>query len=242
MRAPKRTIKHCTLLGEALCESIIFSRQRLGIHRPAKTSDDQNRESYPENGNAFSFHVDQDSTSRPIGYVRIHIVKSFKSRLEYYIGDIVYGANDGIITTFAVIAGAAGAGFSSGVIIVLGIANLIADGFSMGASRFLSLQSEQAVAGAEHDRSAFYDGIATFLSFIAAGSLPLIPFLLGDFGAETFRVSAFATAGAFFLVGAARSLVIEKNPVVAGLEMLIVGGIASTIAYGLGSWVEMLVR
>ena len=35
-----------------------------------------------------------------------------KERLTYYIGDIVYGANDGIITTFAVIAGAAGAGFS----------------------------------------------------------------------------------------------------------------------------------
>ena len=68
-----------------------------------------------------------------------------KTLLAYYIGDIVYGANDGIITTFAVISGAAGAGFSPIIIIVLGIANLIADGFSMGASKYLSLRSEQSL-------------------------------------------------------------------------------------------------
>ncbi|TSC79106.1 MAG: hypothetical protein G01um101433_3 [Parcubacteria group bacterium Gr01-1014_33] len=58
-----------------------------------------------------------------------------------YIGDFVYGANDGIITTFAVVTGAAGAGLSSGVIIILGLANLVADGISMGMSNFLSLRS-----------------------------------------------------------------------------------------------------
>ncbi len=169
-------------------------------------------------------------------------MQNFKFRLTYYIGDIVYGANDGIITTFAVIAGASGAGFSSGVIIVLGIANLIADGFSMGASRYLSLKSEQAVAGAEQDRSAAYDGLATFIAFVIAGSLPIIPFLWGNFGESAFRVSTIATASAFFLVGAARSLVITKNPLIAGLEMLLVGGAASAIAYGLGSWVETLIK
>lgn len=61
-----------------------------------------------------------------------------------YIADFVYGANDGIVTTFAVVAGATGALLSPGIIIILGIANLIADGFSMGASSFLSLRSEKA--------------------------------------------------------------------------------------------------
>lgn len=61
-----------------------------------------------------------------------------------YIGDLVYGANDGIVTTFAVVAGATGALLSPGIIIILGIANLIADGFSMGASSFLALRSERA--------------------------------------------------------------------------------------------------
>ncbi len=71
--------------------------------------------------------------------------RGFREWLEYYIGDIVYGANDGIITTFAVVAASAGAGMSATIILILGIANLVADGFSMGASKYLSLKSEQSV-------------------------------------------------------------------------------------------------
>ncbi len=60
-----------------------------------------------------------------------------------YIGDFVYGANDGIVTTFAVVAGTAGASLPSVVVIILGLANLLADGFSMGASNFLSLRARK---------------------------------------------------------------------------------------------------
>lgn len=167
-----------------------------------------------------------------------------RSRLAYYIGDIVYGANDGIITTFAVIAGAAGAGFSSTVIIVLGVANLVADGFSMGASSYLSLKSEQKVDDVSSDISArnpLMDGIVTFIAFVIAGSLPLIPFFVPSAAQNAFLVSSIATGVAFFVVGASRSLVIKGNAFIAGLEMLIVGAVASTIAYLLGSYVQALV-
>lgn len=58
------------------------------------------------------------------------------------VGDAVLGGVDGIITTFAIVAGSVGGGFSNQVVIVLGIANLIADGFSMAVSNFLSTRSE----------------------------------------------------------------------------------------------------
>ena len=165
-----------------------------------------------------------------------------KPFLRYYIGDIVYGANDGIVTTYAVVAAAAGAGVSAPIIIILGVANLVADGFSMGASKYLSLQSEQSVAKAgSGKRSPFNDGLATFLSFVIIGTLPLVPFLIPVAANNAFNISAIATAITFFLVGAARSLVIKKNPLIAGLEMLLVGGAAAAIAYGLGSWVETLI-
>lgn len=61
------------------------------------------------------------------------------------IGDIVYGAHDGVITTFAIIAGSVGAVLSSTVIVILGIANVIADGISMAASSYLSRKSELQV-------------------------------------------------------------------------------------------------
>lgn len=61
-----------------------------------------------------------------------------------YLGEIVYGGIDGSVTTFAVVAGAAGAGLSSTIVIILGFANLIADGFSMSVGAYLSSKSEQA--------------------------------------------------------------------------------------------------
>ena len=59
-----------------------------------------------------------------------------------YLPDFVLGANDGVITTFAVISGVVGASLSSKVVVIMGFANLIADGFSMAASNILSRRSE----------------------------------------------------------------------------------------------------
>lgn len=65
-----------------------------------------------------------------------------KKVLDEYLGEFVYGGIDGIVTTFAVVSAAAGAGLGSGVILVMGFANLFADGVSMGISAFLSERSE----------------------------------------------------------------------------------------------------
>ncbi len=60
-----------------------------------------------------------------------------------YLGDFVLGALDGVVTTFAVVAGVTGAELSSAVVLVLGLANLLADGFSMAAGNYLSTKAEQ---------------------------------------------------------------------------------------------------
>jgi VIT1/CCC1 family predicted Fe2+/Mn2+ transporter len=62
-----------------------------------------------------------------------------------YLGDFIFGAVDGLVTTFAVVAGAAGAEFSGVVAIVLGLANLAADGFSMAVGNYLSTKAERQV-------------------------------------------------------------------------------------------------
>ena len=60
-----------------------------------------------------------------------------------YLGDFVYGAIDGAVTTFAVVAGAAGANLSESVVVILGLANLFADGFSMAVSNYLGTRAER---------------------------------------------------------------------------------------------------
>ncbi len=68
-----------------------------------------------------------------------------------YIRDLVFGANDGIITTFAIVASVAGADLSAGVVLVLGFANLLADGFSMAAGNYLGERSERGFIQAEQE-------------------------------------------------------------------------------------------
>jgi VIT1/CCC1 family predicted Fe2+/Mn2+ transporter len=58
------------------------------------------------------------------------------------LSDWVLGAVDGVVTTFAIVAGVVGAGLSAGVVVVLGLANLVADGLSMAASRYLGAQAD----------------------------------------------------------------------------------------------------
>ncbi|MGI8632987.1 MAG: VIT1/CCC1 transporter family protein [Solirubrobacterales bacterium] len=60
-----------------------------------------------------------------------------------YLRDFIYGAVDGIVTTFAVVAGAAGAGLAARIVVILGAANLFADGFSMAVSNYLGSRADQ---------------------------------------------------------------------------------------------------
>lgn len=63
------------------------------------------------------------------------------SALGAYIHDIVYGANDGIVTTFAVVSGVAGAELQPTIVVILGFANVFADALSMGLGNYLSSKS-----------------------------------------------------------------------------------------------------
>jgi len=220
-----------------------------------------------------------------------------------YVKDVVYGANDGIITTFAVVAGVMGSGLSEITIILLGIANLLADGFSMAMSNYLGSKSEAEFYEkeriieeweVEHDREkevketeeflmakgySFEDShkfvelfsknkelwvdfmmkeelnlaydeqksyktssTLTFFSFVCAGLVPLLPFLVwnGDRGA-LFTLAIFFTGLALFFVGAMRTHFTGKNWAQAGFEMLLVGGMASVIAYSVGAIVKSLI-
>jgi vacuolar iron transporter family protein len=65
-----------------------------------------------------------------------------KELFQKYVAEIVYGSVDGVVTTFAIVAASAGASLSTTVIFVLGFANLLADGFSMGVSSYLAKRAE----------------------------------------------------------------------------------------------------
>ncbi|MDA7967178.1 VIT1/CCC1 transporter family protein [Ruegeria sp.] len=207
--------------------------------------------------------------------------------------DVVYGGIDGSVTTFAIVAGVAGAGLSPFVIVALGLANVLADGFSMAAGNYSATKAETdnirriraieerhirlypdgernevreillqkglsgqvledatAAITASHDNwvDLMIEGeyglggvdphpikaaMATFLAFLVAGMIPLLPFLLSL--PDAFVTSAWMTMGVFFAIGALKSRWSLAPWWRSGFETFVIGGAAALIAYLVGS-------
>ncbi len=162
-----------------------------------------------------------------------------KGFARHYIRDLVYGANDGIITTFAVVAGVAGGALSVKAVLIVGIANMVGDGLSMGVGNYLSIRAHESALAAElrpeEEARPVRHGLATFLAFVAAGAVPLIPYAGGAVIVDRFVLSALLTLATLFGVGAARALVTADRWWVAGGEMLGLGMCVAGVAYGSGA-------
>jgi vacuolar iron transporter family protein len=154
---------------------------------------------------------------------------------SHYLPDLVYGANDGSITTFAVVSGVVGASLSEKVIVILGLANLVADGFSMGASNYLARRSHLEEDLADR-RDALRHGFATIVGFVIAGVLPLIAYLLPLPPEVQFPASIALAGAALFAVGAARTFVTRRGLLRSGAEMLLVGALAAVVAFIIGAF------
>jgi len=223
-----------------------------------------------------------------------------------YLGNVIYGGLDGIVTTFAVVSGVMGAQLSPGIVMILGLANLFGDGFSMAVGAFLAAKSDHEFFERERareawevehypegerlelreiylkqgyppedaeqmvnikskdmkrwvdammveelnllpsDRKPILEGLSTFGAFLVAGSVPLLSYLIDlifnvDFDPQTsFYMSLGFSGLALFLLGAAKVLVTQRNPIRSGLEMLAVGGLAAGVAYGVGALLKGL--
>lgn len=168
--------------------------------------------------------------------------------MKHYIKDLVYGANDGIVTTFAVVASVIGAGLSPRVILIVGIASLLADGFSMAASSYLGSQSEKAVepdgvASARNQsgtvKKPLFSSLFTFAAFVTVGFIPLMPYAFAGYLERVFLFTMIATGVALALVGSLRTLVTGRRAVVAGVEMVLLGGSAAALAFFVGRQVSL---
>ncbi|UJP64915.1 VIT1/CCC1 transporter family protein [Mongoliitalea daihaiensis] len=230
----------------------------------------------------------------------IHQKISFVGNSQKYLREFVYGGVDGAVTTFAVVAGAVGAGFETDIIIILGFANLLADGFSMSVGAYLSSKTEkehyQKIKATEYweidnipekereevaeiyrakgfegellqqvvdtiisnrdrwvdemmknelnlipeKKSSFKIGLATFLSFVCVGFIPLLAYVsqLNN----PFVLASILTGLAFIGIGWLKSLVNATHLLKSILETLILGVLAALIAYGVGNLLESLIK
>jgi len=154
--------------------------------------------------------------------------------LQRYVSEVVYGSNDGLVTTFAVVAGVTGASLDTSVVLILGFASLFADGASMAASDFLSHRSREARDGGSDEPPPQRTAGATFVAFVVAGAVPLASYVIPMPQAWRFPIAATLTALTLFAIGAGRTSVTSRVWWRSGAEMLTVGAGAATIAYVVG--------
>ncbi|MDZ7786483.1 MAG: VIT1/CCC1 transporter family protein [Candidatus Saccharibacteria bacterium] len=181
---------------------------------------------------------------------KIGVVASIKQHFEDYLSEFVYGGIDGVVTTFAVVAGATGARFDVTVILVLGFSNLIADGFSMGVGSYLSTKSERELMekrgeSTKDEPSPVINGATTYVSFVFIGLVPLLIYAIDAIFElniqNLFAWSAGLTVLAFGFIGYLKSKVAKSPIIKATAETLILGIIAAVFAYVLGDVIEQLI-
>ena len=158
------------------------------------------------------------------------------SGFGHYLRDMVYGALDGVITTMAILAGSQGAALSARIGLILGLANLIGDGISMGASNYLGLRSEIEQAGGSVAAEApWRHGLATVAAFIVVGSFPLAAYIVAPLaGVAVFPLAVGFSVVALLLAGIVRAAFVSKTAWRSAIEMLAVGALAGGAAYLVG--------
>ena len=227
------------------------------------------------------------------------------AKLESYLGEFVYGGIDGCVTTFAVVAGAVGAGLDSSVILILGFANLLADGFAMSIGAYLSTRTEMAnydkhklleyaevesipesereevreiyaakgfsgelleqvvdvitsnkdiwvdvmmkdeLEMIKEEKSPFWIGGVTYISFLAIGIIPLSVYVWDFFSpleGNRFLWTCVFTAIGFTSIGWLKSRVNEVSIVKGIAETLALGSAAAAVAFYVGYLLEQLVQ
>jgi VIT1/CCC1 family predicted Fe2+/Mn2+ transporter len=152
--------------------------------------------------------------------------------LRHYLPQMVYWAVDGTVTTFAVVAGATGGDLSNKTIIILGLANLFADGASMSISAYLAAKSEKM-----GKKTPLSIALWTLVAFVIVWFIPLVPYVF-DIG--TFQLSCLMTGIAFAGIGILKGYLSKTSAIASGVQTLALGAIAAFIAYGVGAYLAWL--
>jgi vacuolar iron transporter family protein len=158
--------------------------------------------------------------------------------MKSFLSEFVYGGIDGIITTFSIVAGSVGGDLARNVILILGISNVLSDGYSMGVSRYLSAQTEIA-EGLLKGKNPLISAIATFFSFVIIGLAPILPFFIFN-GEIAKKISLFIAMVVFFFIGLIKGYYLQESMFLNGLQTFLIGLSAAGISYYVGRLIHSM--
>lgn len=155
----------------------------------------------------------------------------------------VFGSMDGTISTLAVIAGVAGATTNNFIILIAGVAAMLAEAISMGFSSYSSARVRERIL--KHQRKIvkrnMTEGATFWLATMGGGAIPIIPFLF-DFGdaLSGLKIAVVLSAVFLFTIGFYAGRFTKRNPVKEGLLNATIGLIAATATYAVGYGISLL--
>jgi len=155
-----------------------------------------------------------------------------------YLPEFVYGGTDGTVTTFAIVSGVIGASLSSSIVLILGFANLFADGFSMAVSNYLSTKSRNEIS--KYKSNAFKTALVTFIAFLVIGIIPLISFVVAGLTGNNYFIkmqfifSIFLTGISLLIIGGIKGEVSGKSKIESSIQTFLIGGTAAFLAFLVG--------
>lgn len=161
-------------------------------------------------------------------------MRSFNLRSALFLRNLVFGVEDGLVSTVGLLSGIAIAGVDRETILLTGIVLIFVEGFSMAAGSFLSEASvEEMHGGVDDTRGSIAAGAVMFTSYFVAGLIPLLPYLLLTVG-QAFSFSVGCSVAALFLLGywSGRS---TRTAWRKALRMMLVGGAAIFVGTLAGS-------
>ena len=152
-----------------------------------------------------------------------------------YMRNIVFGAEDSLVSTTGVLFGIATSSASRSSILVTGLVLIAVESISMGAGAFLSESSEHEITAKKvHKDSTIVDGILMFFSYSITGFLVLLPYLITNIKTGKF-LSVLVALNSLFLLG-----FLPKKSIRSAFRMLIVAGLALFAGYVIGASFETL--
>jgi vacuolar iron transporter family protein len=152
----------------------------------------------------------------------------------------VFGIQDGIVSTFGLIMGVAGAQISAEAVVVAGVAGVVSGALSMGAGEYVSVRTQRellevgAAVGDGENVNPFRAAFANAGLFVGGGLVPLLPFLLTS-GRPAVISSTVVSALSLFVTGAVLTRLTGRSPWRSGLRMLVIGGGSGLLAFLIGT-------
>lgn len=157
---------------------------------------------------------------------------------EDYFRSVIFGIEDSLVSTTGVIAGVSIGSQNPHVTILAAIVTIAVEALSMAAGQFLSERAVHELQQGHTDRPSVSAGLM-FLSYGAAGCIPVVPLFFADPPLSVIISIASACIG-LFILGYVKGRIVRKSPFRSGTEMLVIGGAATLVGAIAGRLVRLL--